>query len=129
MIEPKQIQLTLARYVELVDAGDIDGILALYAEDAVVEDPVGKPAHIGIAAVARFYHEGLGRLDASARLDGAIRASHNGCGAVPFRVDLLWGDQPCSIEVIDVMEFNAQGLIRSMKAYWGELNVIARPTA
>ncbi|MGH8353278.1 MAG: nuclear transport factor 2 family protein, partial [Pseudomonas sp.] len=40
----------MARYVELVDAGDIAGIVALYATDAVVEDPVGQPAHVGIAA-------------------------------------------------------------------------------
>ncbi len=128
MLSPQQVQATMARYVELVDAGDIDGILALYASDAVVEDPVGKPAMVGIVAIERFYREGLGRIEASASLTGPVRATANGCGAMPFRVDLDWGGKPCSIEVIDVMEFDAEGRIRSMKAYWGELNLIARET-
>ncbi|QEY61702.1 steroid delta-isomerase [Metapseudomonas lalkuanensis] len=125
MIDEQQVRAKLARYVELVDAVDIDGILALYAEDAVVEDPVGKPPYVGIEAISRFYREGLGRLNASARLDGSIRATC-GCGAVPFCVDLDWGGQARSIEVIDVMEFDAEGRIRSMKAYWGDANMIAR---
>ncbi|MNO79594.1 Steroid Delta-isomerase [compost metagenome] len=56
-------------------------------------------------------------------LTGSVRATHNGCGAMPFRVDLVWDGQACSIHVIDVMEFDEQGKIRSMKAYWSEVNV------
>lgn len=95
----------------------------------MIEDPVGKPAQASLEAIAHFHRVGLERLDPSARLDGTFRAPHNGCGAVPFRVDLDWGGQPCSIEVIDVMEFDATGRIRSMKAYRGETNMIVRPTA
>lgn len=126
MISPQQIQSTMARYIELVDACDIDGILALYAEDARVEDPIGTPPHIGRAAIDRFYREGLGRANARARQTGPVSASHAGSGAVPFCVDLLMDGRACSIQVIDVMEFDEQGLIKSMKAYWGEANLVAR---
>jgi steroid delta-isomerase len=129
MISAQQIQATMARYVELVDAGDIDAIVALYAEDAVVEDPVGKAPLQGIEAIARFYREGLGAMKVSASLTGPVRATHNGCGAMPFRVDMEWGGQPCSLHVIDVMEFDAEGRIRSMKAFWSEVNVTARGAA
>ena len=61
MISAQQIQATMARYVELVDAGDIDAIVALYAQDATVEDPVGQAPLHGIDAIARFYREGPGR--------------------------------------------------------------------
>ena len=126
MLTPQQIQATLALYVELVDAGDIDGILALYAPDATVEDPVGTPVHRGSEAIARFYREGLARSRARASLDGAVRATHNGFGAVPFCVELDWDGRRCSIEVIDVMEFDTEGCIRSMRAYWGEPNLTMR---
>ncbi|RJG10847.1 steroid delta-isomerase [Pseudomonas cavernicola] len=129
MITPEQVQQCMARYVELVDAGDIDGIVALYAADAVVEDPVGKAPISGIAAIATFYREGLGKTKASASLTGPVRATVNGCGAMPFRVDLNWGGQLCSIQVIDVMEFNADGKIRSMKAYWSDANLELRGEA
>lgn len=129
MISPQQVQATMTRYVELVDAGDIDGIVALYAADAVVEDPVGKAPIVGIADIATFYRDGLGKAKASATLTGPVRATLNGCGAMPFRVDLNWGGQLCSIQVIDVMEFNADGKIRSMKAYWSEANLALRGEA
>lgn len=123
MISAQQIQTTMARYVELVDAGDIDGILALYSEDATVEDPVGQPPIQGLADIARFYRQGLGASKVSATLTGPVRATLNGCGAMPFRVDMQWAGQPCSLHVIDVMEFDEDGKIRSMKAYWSEANI------
>ncbi|MCY1275993.1 Steroid Delta-isomerase [compost metagenome] len=126
MISPQQIQETMARYVELVDACDIDGIVALYAADATVEDPIGSPPHVGVEAIGRFYREGLGRANARARRTGPVSASHAGSGAVPFCVDLVWNGAPCSIQVIDVMEFDAEGRIRSMKAYWGQANLVPR---
>lgn len=126
MISPQQIQTTMARYIELVDACDIDGIVALYAEGARVEDPVGAAPHIGRAAVEHFYREGLGRANARARQTGPVSASHAGSGAVPFCVDLQMDGRACSIQVIDVMEFDEQGLICSMKAYWGEANLVVR---
>ncbi|MGJ7516624.1 steroid Delta-isomerase [Pseudomonas baetica] len=126
MIGAQQVQATMARYVELVDAGDIDGILELYAEDATVEDPVGQAPLQGIDAIERFYRQGLGAMKVSATRTGPVRATSNGCGAMPFRVDMEWGGQPCSLHVIDVMEFNANGKIRSMKAYWSEVNIVPR---
>ncbi|TFB43664.1 steroid Delta-isomerase [Pseudomonas sp. F01002] len=129
MVSAQQIQATMARYVELVDAGDIDGIIALYSEDAVVEDPVGRPPLQGIVDIERFYREGLGASKVSATLTGPVRATLNGCGAMPFRVDMEWAGQPCSIHVIDVMEFDADGKIRSMKAYWSEVNLTAQSQA
>lgn len=129
ILSAQQIQETMARYVELVDAGDIDGIVALYGQDAVVEDPVGKPPLQGIAAIERFYRDGLGASQVSAILTGPVRATLNGCGAMPFRVDMEWAGQPCSIHVIDVMEFDADGKIRSMKAYWSEVNLTPRGAA
>ncbi|MDH4585168.1 steroid delta-isomerase [Pseudomonas sp. BN415] len=126
MISPQQVQQTMARYIELVDACDIDGIRALYADNATVEDPVGSPLHVGIDAIDRFYREGLGKANARARRTGPVSASHAGSGAVPFCVDLDWNGRACSIQVIDVMEFDAEGRIVSMKAFWGEANLVPR---
>ncbi|UBM27313.1 nuclear transport factor 2 family protein [Pseudomonas sp. p1(2021b)] len=122
----QQVQAIMQRYVERVDAGDIDGILQLYAENATVEDPVGQAPLQGIDQIAEFYRQGLGRMKVSATLTGPVRASHSGCGAMPFRVDMQWQGQDCSLHVIDVMTFDEQGLISSMKAYWSEVNVVPR---
>lgn len=122
MISAQRIQEFMQLYIERVDAMDVDAILELYAEDAVVEDPVGAPCHVGKAAIEQFYREGLTRSKMRASLQGPVRATDVGSGAMAFRVDVLDGEMPGSIDVIDVMEFNEQGLIRSMKAYWGSCN-------
>lgn len=129
MITAQQVRDTMARYVELVNATDVEGILALYAEDATVEDPVGQPLHSGIEAIGQFYREGLGKAQVKASLEGAVRATENGWGAMPFRVEIHGGEQPGVIQVIDIMEFNDDGLIRSMKAFWGALNFTPTPAA
>ncbi|WP_336335111.1 nuclear transport factor 2 family protein [Pseudomonas putida] len=118
MVTAEQVQVLMQRYVELVDAGDIEGILAMYAEDATVEDPVGQAPLHGIEAIAAFYRQGLGAVEVSATLTGPVRATCDGQGAMPFRVD--FGER--SLEVIDVMAFDERGLVRSMKAYWSEVN-------
>ncbi len=122
MISAQRIQEIMQLYIERVDAMDVDAILELYAEDAVVEDPVGAPCHVGKADIDQFYREGLTRSKMRASLQGPVRATDAGSGAMAFRVDVLDGEMPGSIDVIDVMEFNEQGLIRSMKAYWGSRN-------
>ncbi len=119
MISAQQIQEIMQLYIERVDAVDVDAILELYADDAVLEDPVGAPCHVGKAAIDQFYREGLTRSKMRASLQGPVCASEAGSGAMAFRVDVLDGEMPGSI---DVMEFNEQGQIRSMKAYWGSRN-------
>ncbi|MDH0301676.1 MULTISPECIES: steroid Delta-isomerase [unclassified Pseudomonas] len=123
---PEQVRSVMQRYVQLVDGGDIDGILRLYAEDATVEDPVGQPPLRGIEQIAAFYRQGLGRAKVSATLTGPVCVTHAGCGAMPLRVDMQWQGRDCSLQVIDVMTFDEQGLIVGMKAYWSEVNVAPR---
>lgn len=117
----QEVQQLMQRYVLLVDGGDVEGILAMYAEDATVEDPVGAAPLRGIEAIAAFYRQGLGAMQVSAVLTGPVRATCDGQGAAPFRV--VFGER--ALDVIDVMAFDERGLIRSMKAYWSEVNVEA----
>lgn len=128
MNHSEYIRNTMTRYLESVDAGDVDAIAALFDDDAVVEDPVGQPPHHGKQAIEHFYRQGLGQMNVHATLTGPVRVTGNGCGAMPFRIDVVGGDSPGSIDVIDIMEFNSDGLICSMKAYWGELNFTPTPT-
>ena len=41
MPTPEEIRSVVHSYVEMMCKSDIDGILALYADDATAEDPVG----------------------------------------------------------------------------------------
>ena len=64
------------RYIAALNAGDLDAIVALYADDATVEDPVGSPPHQGHAAIRAFYAKSLAiKLDVA--LEGPVRAAAN----------------------------------------------------
>ena len=49
------IRATVGRYIEFMNASDVDSIAALYAEDATLEDPVGAELLRGREAIRAFY--------------------------------------------------------------------------
>jgi steroid Delta-isomerase len=105
------------KYVEAFEKQDMDIIREIYSDDATVEDPVGTDLHEGIDAVCTFY-EGALKSGAKLVLSGEPRCSGNAV-AFPFQV-LMPG---AAIDIIDVFEFNDQGKVNSMKAYWSGDNM------
>lgn len=118
MVSKDLIRQKMELYIRLLNAGDVEGIIALYADDAVVEDPVGTDPYVGIDAVASFYRGGLGQVEVAAEQTGAVRTTAASEGAVPFRVALRNDDQTIVIEPIDFMRFNDDGKIVCMRAFW-----------
>ena len=55
------------RYVEMVDAGDTDGIMELYAEDSWIEDPIGSERKVGKAVIREFY-AGIAAMDVNPKM-------------------------------------------------------------
>jgi steroid delta-isomerase len=108
-------------YVAGFAAGDAEAVVALFAQDATVEDPIGTPIKRGIAEIREFY---TGSMVTGAKLEllGEPR-----CGgdyvAFPFAVMLEWGGQKSVIEVIDTFRFDAAGKIVEMRAFWGPSNM------
>ncbi len=107
------------RYVEAFDKQDMDIIKDLYADDAVVEDPVGSEPHVGIAAITAFY-EGALSSGAKLELTGSPRCAGNAV-AFPFRVNM----PGMHIEIIDVFEFDERDKVSSMRAYWGPESMVS----
>ena len=105
------------KYVEAFDKQDMNIIREIYADDARVEDPVGTDVHVGIEAVCGFYENAL-NSGAKLVLSGEPRCAGNAV-AFPFQVKMAG----MTIDIIDVFEFNEQGKVNSMKAYWGEANM------
>lgn len=112
----EHITQTVNRYLELVANGSPDGIAELYAEDATVEDPVGGEVHIGRQAIRRFYGAAVGNVKAETELVTLRVAGYE--AAFAFSLTLDFGDKAVRIEPIDVMVFDDDGKIASMKAYW-----------
>ena len=116
----EMMQAAPAKYLKALAGKDLEGILALYADDAIVEDPVGTDPHVGIKAIREFY-QGVVGFDLEAELDGQLRMAANEV-AFPFIVKNITGG--LAMHIIDVFKFNDEGKIISMRAFWGESNAV-----
>lgn len=110
----EHMKSVLRTYIDGFANGDADLIVALFAEDAVVEDPVGTPELRGKEAIGEFYRNAVGS-GAKLTLDAPIRGSHGNRAAMAFTVDV----PGMRIHAIDVMTFNEDGLVTRMEALWG----------
>jgi steroid Delta-isomerase len=113
------------RSISAVDAGDKDGWLALFAPEAVVQDPVGPSGfdpqgngHHGREAIAAFWDKAIAGVE---RFEFDIRDSH-ACGDEVANVGTITAFLPdgsrVDTEGVFVYRVNADGLIVSMRAFW-----------
>lgn len=120
MPSPQQMEAAVHEYLRALNASDLDAVVALFADDATVEDPVGTPPKRGIAEIRAFY-VGSVALKLSLALEGQVRVA--GSEAVfPFSVSFSYQGQPTTIRPIDVFRFNEAGKIVSMRAFFGPAN-------
>ena len=112
------MKAAMQEYIDAFNRVDTDGVVALYADDATVEDPVGSPVKSGKPAIADFYKMAM-KTGAKLALAAPIRASHGNSAAMAFDVQLNMPQGRAVIRVIDVMTFNDAGKFASMRAYWG----------
>lgn len=111
----ERIREVVEAYVDRVGNGTSAEVLALYAEGATVEDPVGTEVRTTREQIAEFY----GSLDGLEQETTLIEARiGGGQAAFLFRISTKVGDQTYTMAPIDVMTFDDDGLITSMKAYW-----------
>ena len=108
-------------YIDGFSQGSADAIMALYADECSVEDPVGTPLKNGRDEVRAFYEASM-TTGAQLSLEGPIRVAGKEA-AFPFKAVVTLGDATMEIHVIDVMEFNEEGKIVKMRAFFGEDNM------
>ncbi len=104
-------------YIRALNEGDLEAIVALYADDAEVEDPVGSVPKRGLAEIRAFY-AGSVQLKLQVELEGPIRAVANEA-AFAFRVTFNYLGKTTTIRPIDVFRFDAAGRIVQMRAFFG----------
>ena len=108
-------------YIAAYGCGDLDGVVAVFAEHATVEDPVGSPLLVGKAAIRDFMAVGIA-MGAKLTLEGPIRCAGD-FAAFPFVVTLDIEGRATRIEVIDVFRFDADGKVAEMRAFFGPENM------
>ena len=123
MVVEADMKDTLQQYLDGFNQGDAASIIALFADDARIEDPVGGGQVVkGEEAIATFYQQGVEHVK-KLELDTPIRSSHGRSAAMAFTIRLEMDGIQSIIRTIDVMTFNESGKIVDMKAYHGPSDV------
>ncbi len=121
MVDPDTMTKTVHSYIDAFSRADVEAIVALFAADACVEDPVGSEPKVGHEAIRAFY-AGSVATGAKLTLQGPIRLAQSHA-AFAFEVSLHFDDRDMKIDVIDVFSFNEAGRVQAMTAYFGPTNM------
>jgi steroid delta-isomerase len=117
---PEKIREVIEQYVARVATGTTDQIMELFSQDATVEDPVGTEVRSTPEAIREFYSHLEGLEQAGEVLSARIAA---GQAAFLFELRTRAGDQTYTLAPIDVMTFDDDGRITSMRAYWSDADM------
>lgn len=108
------------RYVQLVATGSADELTSMYTRDTTVEDPVGSEVRQGREAIHEFYSV-IAQLERDSELISTTVAGNE--AAFFWKLYVTGGGVRTQLEVIDVMTFNDEGKIQSMRAFWSPSNL------
>lgn len=122
MPSEQQMKDALQAYVDAYNNNNLAALLALYSDDATVEDPYGTQPKNGKAQIEAFYRQAMAS-GATLKLSAPIRGSSADAAAMAFDAVVKLAQGTMRVSVIDVMTFDEAGLIRSMRAYFGPSDI------
>ncbi|MBY0402146.1 nuclear transport factor 2 family protein [Myxococcota bacterium] len=125
MLSQSRMKAVLQAYVDGLNAGDAEAVIALFAPDAVIEDPIGTPEKRGAEIEAWF--RAAAKMRARLELAAPIRGSHGNAAAMAFTVTTRFEGQLRTTRSLDTMRFDEHGRITRLEAYWGPEDVETRP--
>jgi steroid delta-isomerase len=120
---PQHIREVFGRYAKGLSDGDTGALVALFAPDGTLEDPIGTAPHLGHEAIARFFDQGFaatgGRILFRPEGDVRINGPHAACA---FIATCDRADPPFEVDTLDIARFDEHGRIASMVAIVGPSN-------
>ena len=119
--------------IEYAMAGDKAAWLALYTDDAVVADPVGKSpmdpsgeGHRGRAAIENFWDTVIGPSNLDIRVNKRWTSGDYCCCVAQVARNTLDDGRYTDCDMLAIYEVNEDGLITRMAAHWCFDDVIAQ---
>ena len=116
-MDPERVRATVDEYLRAGREADKDAWLALFADDATLEDPVGTEVHAGRAALEAFYDKTMGSTEGLDNELHELRVAGD-TAAFLFTLRIDWRGRRYEVSPIDVLEFDEAGKIIRMRAHW-----------
>jgi ketosteroid isomerase-like protein len=116
------VRALVERYVARFNAGARDAWVALFSNEATQHDPVGEPPRRGRAEVAAWWERAVAPYD-EIQIE-ARRISVNGNeAALSWTIIERHEGKQRSFEGVDIITFDARGLIVEVRAYWDRASI------
>jgi len=114
-----KIRNTVASYLTTFSAGDREGWLDLFATDATLEDPVGSDVRTGRESIGEFWDTSHSMTDSITlkMVQGPGVRGNEAAWAMEAHAEV--GGSKFIAPTIDVMTFDNDGRITTMRAFWG----------
>ena len=103
---------------------DAEAWVATFAPDATNYDPVGAPPTVGHDALRQFFAAIAGAFKTVALTEDHVFIAGDGAAVKWTGTGTGKNGRDVRFEGIDVFEFNPEGLIQTMRAYWNPAEVL-----
>jgi len=125
---PEDVRAAVERYYAAISARDIDAVIAMFAPDAVMRDPVGMPPATN-ARTRRDRYDGIAlAFEMFAITPDRVVAVADEAAASWSAAGRARNGRDVTFDGISTFGFDADGRITHMSAYW-EVSAIAAAMA
>ena len=107
MAQRTDIVALVEAYVDAVGRQDVEAAVEVFAEDAVVDDPVGEGHNVGHDQIREFLRQWFS-VGFTARLDGPVGV-HGSFAAFRYVIEIPAGRTPFRVQVTDLAEVRRAG--------------------
>ena len=125
-VEPERISRAIRAYFLAIRAMDADAFANTFAEDGTTYDPVGSEGVTGRDAIREFLSSICANFKSVALTEDSIFVAGNGAAVKWTGKGTSKNGKNVNFEGIDVFEVDADGKIRTVRAYWNPAEMIAQ---
>ncbi len=111
--------------IKLASEGNKEAWLDLYADDAIVQDPVGVSpfdatgeGHKGKAAIETFWDNVIGPSNLTLVAHKRIPSGERACAVHQTAINDMGNGNKTEVDMIAIYELNDEGKIARMSAFW-----------
>lgn len=123
-MSPEDISRAVKAYFAALRAMDVEAWVATMAPDVVSYDPVGAPPSVGHDGMRQFFAGITGAFEKVGLTEDHVFIAGNSAAVKWTGTGRGKNKRDVRFEGIDVIDFNDQGLIETVRAYWNPAEVM-----
>ena len=125
-VSAERISRAVRAYFLAIRSMDADAVASTFAEDGTTYDPVGSEGVTGREAIREFFSSIYKNFKSVALNEDSIFVAGNGAAVKWTGKGTSANGTNVNFEGIDVFEVDADGKIRTVRAYWNPAEMIAQ---